>query len=37
MVTLVAPPSQETPTEILGHGADAAPAVVDVLERIGVV
>lgn len=36
MVTLVAPPSQESPTEILGHGADAAPAVVDVLERIGV-
>jgi len=37
MLTLVAPPSQETPTEVLGHGADAAPAVVDVLERIGVV
>lgn len=37
MVTLVAPPSQETPTEILGHGADAAPAVVDVLEGLGVV
>ena len=36
MVTLLAPPSQETPTEILGSGADAAPAVVDVLERIGV-
>ena len=36
MVTLVAPPSQETPTEILGHGADAAPAVVDVLEGLGV-
>jgi len=36
MVTLVAPPSQETPTEILGHGADAAPAVVDVLESLGV-
>ena len=36
-VSLVAPPSQETPTEILGHGPDAAPAVVDVLERIGVV
>ncbi len=35
MVTLAAPPSQETPTEILGHGADAAPAVVDVLEEIG--
>jgi electron transfer flavoprotein beta subunit len=37
MVTLLAPPSQETPTEILGNGADAAPAVVDVLEGIGVV
>lgn len=37
MVTLVAPPAQETPTEILGHGADAAPAVVDVLEQIGIV
>lgn len=36
MLTLLAPPSQETPTEILGDGADAAPAVVDVLERIGV-
>jgi electron transfer flavoprotein beta subunit len=36
MLTLLAPPSQETPTEILGTGADAAPAVVDVLEGIGV-
>ena len=36
MLTLLAPPSQETPTEILGNGPDAAPAVVDVLERIGV-
>lgn len=37
MLSLVAPPSQETPTEILGRGAEAAPAVVDVLEQIGVV
>ena len=37
MVTLVSPPSQETPTEILGNSADAAPAVVDVLESLGVV
>lgn len=37
MLSLVTPPSQETPTEILGHGAEAAPAVVDILERIGVV
>ena len=36
MLTLLAPPSQDTPTEILGDGAAAAPAVVDVLERIGV-
>ena len=36
LVALVAPPSQETPTEILGHGAEAAPAVVDVLESLGV-
>ncbi len=36
MVTLVTPPSQETPTEVLGSGASAAPALVDVLERIGV-
>lgn len=36
LVELVTPPSQDTPTEILGHGPEAAPAVVDVLERIGV-
>lgn len=36
MLSLVAPPSQESQTEILGHGADAAAAVVDVLEGIGV-
>lgn len=36
LVSLVTPPSQESQTEILGHGADAAAAVVDVLEGIGV-
>jgi electron transfer flavoprotein beta subunit len=36
MLTLLAPPSQETPTEILGDGPSAAPAVVDVMEAIGV-
>ena len=30
------PEAQGTPVEILGHGPDAAPAVVDLLERIGV-
>jgi len=34
--TLLSPPSQDTPTEILGHSPDAAPAVVDVLEGLGV-
>lgn len=37
MVTLVSPPAQDTPTEILGHGPDAAPAIVDLMERLGVV
>ena len=35
MMYMEAPPAQDTPTEILGHGADAAPALVDVLERLG--
>lgn len=35
MVTLVSPPAQDTPTEILGADADAAAAVVDLLERLG--
>jgi electron transfer flavoprotein beta subunit len=33
---LVVPESQGKEAEILGHGADAAPAVVEVLQRIGV-
>jgi electron transfer flavoprotein beta subunit len=32
---LVLPPGQAKQAEILGHGPDAAPAVVDVLRRIG--
>jgi electron transfer flavoprotein beta subunit len=35
-VRLVVPESQGKEAEILGHGADAAPAVVEVLQRIGV-
>ena len=35
MVTLVSPPAQDTPTEILGDGPDAAPAIVDLMERLG--
>jgi electron transfer flavoprotein beta subunit len=33
---LVLPPGQGKQTEILGHGADAAPAVVEVMRSIGV-
>jgi electron transfer flavoprotein beta subunit len=33
---LVVPESQGKEAEILGHGPDAAPAVVDVLQKIGV-
>jgi electron transfer flavoprotein beta subunit len=33
---LVVPEGQGTSAEILGHGPDAAPAVVEVLQRIGV-
>jgi electron transfer flavoprotein beta subunit len=33
---LVVPESQGKEAEILGHGPDAAPAVVEVLQRIGV-
>lgn len=36
LVRLESPPEQETPTEMLGEGAGAAGAVVDVLERLGV-
>jgi electron transfer flavoprotein beta subunit len=35
-VALQRPPERESQTIVLGHGADAAPAVVDVLEEIGV-
>jgi electron transfer flavoprotein beta subunit len=35
-VRLVVPEGQGKEAEILGHGADAAPAVVEVLQRIGV-
>jgi electron transfer flavoprotein beta subunit len=33
---LVVPESQGKEAVILGHGPDAAPAVVEVLQRIGV-
>ena len=33
---LVVPASQRKEAEILGHGSDAAPAVVEVLRQIGV-
>lgn len=36
-VRLKLPPTQPSSVEILGEGADAAPAVVDLLVRIGVV
>ena len=36
-IRLQPPPERTTQTVILGHGPDAAPAVVDVLEEIGVV
>ena len=35
-VALERPPERETQTVVLGHGPDAASAVVDVLEEIGV-
>ena len=35
-VRLLLPPPAPSNVEILGNGADAAPAVVDVLERLGV-
>ena len=35
MVRLAVPIEQETPTQILGSGASAAPAVVDVFEQLG--
>jgi electron transfer flavoprotein beta subunit len=36
-VRLTLPPEQPSTVEVLGHGPDAAIAVVDLLERIGVV
>ena len=36
LITLVSPPAQDTPTEILGDSAEAAPAIVDLMERLGV-
>jgi electron transfer flavoprotein beta subunit len=36
-VRLALPPSEASEVEVLGKGADAAPAVVDLLERLGVV
>ena len=35
-VRLTLPPEQPSQVEILGHGKDAAPAVVDLFERLGV-
>lgn len=35
-VRLVVPPAQPSTVEILGEGASAAPAVVDLLEKLGV-
>jgi electron transfer flavoprotein beta subunit len=35
-VRLSLPPEQPSQVEVLGHGKDAAPAVVDLLERLGV-
>jgi electron transfer flavoprotein beta subunit len=35
-VRLRVPPGQGKQAEILGHGADAAPAVVEVLQQLGV-
>jgi electron transfer flavoprotein beta subunit len=35
-VRLLLPPPQPSDVQVLGHGPDAAPAVVDLLERLGV-
>jgi electron transfer flavoprotein beta subunit len=35
-VRLLLPPPQPSSAQILGKGADAAPAVVDLLEQLGV-
>ena len=36
-VLLVVPEGSSSQAEVLGHGADAAPAVVELLRQIGVV
>jgi electron transfer flavoprotein beta subunit len=36
LVSLQSPPEQASATTVLGHGPDAAPAVVDLLTEIGV-
>ncbi len=36
-VRLLLPPPQPSDVQVLGQGAAAAPAVVDLLERLGVV
>ena len=36
-VRLRVPPEQRSETQVLGHGAEAAPAVVDLLDRMGLV
>ncbi len=36
-VRLKLPPGEDKPTEILGHGPEAAPAVVELLRQIGVI
>lgn len=36
-VRLKLPPDENKPTEILGHGPEAAPAVVELLRQIGVI
>jgi electron transfer flavoprotein beta subunit len=37
MVRLKLPPSSGNRVEVLGHGPEAAPAVVDVLQGLGVI
>jgi hypothetical protein len=36
MVRLVLPQTSSKQAEVLGHGAEAAPAVVEILQSIGV-
>lgn len=36
MIRLVTPPSQDTETTVLGTGPEAVPALVDVLEEVGI-